>query len=421
MNLQPDHHESEDRKDRAEDCPALSRLHFPNRRSLRAAMISFYYYPGYSGAAKQLATLASGLKKFGIDSFVITARLDTSTPRREFIDGIEVLRVPVGPNRSLLRYWLGTALTLWKRRKEFAIVHSHGINPFQGFSLFCGRLLGKLTIGKLSIANSDIAFGRQGRIIGALHKFFLKRADRYVAISSALKTELENSGLSPGKCLLIPNGVNTHKFFPAGPGEAAAGKESLGFKSDEVILLFMGVIDTRKGVDVLIPAFAGAVKSGLRARLLVVGPHNRSDRNGEFYNLMKGVAADLDITERVLFLDYTADPAMYYRIADVFVLPSRQEGMPNAVIEAMATGLPVIGTRISGTEDLVVDGVNGRLVDAGDAGQLESAMRELISSPDLRARMGKRSLEMIRSEYSIDIVARRYRDVYLELIFNPVA
>lgn len=401
--------------------PALTSICFPNRRAFRAAMISFYYYPGYSGAAKQLATLAAELKKFGFDSFVITARLDPETPRREFIEGIEVIRVPVGPNRSLLRYWAGMALVLWRRRKEFAIVHSHGINPFQGFSLFVGRMLGKRGIGKLSLADSDIAFSRQGRLMGALHKFFVKRADRYVAISSALKTELERSGLAAEKCIFIPNGVDTRTFFPPGPAEGEGARRPLGLNGDDVVLLYMGVIDTRKGIDVLIPAFAGAIRDGLNAKLMIVGPQNRSDAGGEFYNLMKGVAADLGVGDKVLFLNYTANPAVFYRIADIFVLPSRQEGMPNAVIEAMACGLPVIGTRISGTEDLVADGVNGRLVRAGDISQLEHAMKELILSRDLRDQMGRNSLEMVRSHYSINTVARKYRDVYLELIFHPDA
>ncbi|GEM_PF-936978 len=411
--------------DRPGGKPALTPLHFPGSRALRAAMISFYYYPGYSGAAKQLATLAAELKKFGFDSFVITAWLDPGTPQREFIGGIEVVRVPVGPNRSLLRFWRGMARVLWLRRKEYAIVHSHGINPFQGFSLFCGRLLGKRCIGKLSIANSDIAFGRQGRIVGTLHKMFLKSADRYVAISSALKAELENSGLSAGKCLFIPNGVDTKKFFPADARidgvDAAGARKSLGLGRNEVVLLYMGVIDTRKGIDVLIPAFAGAVRGGdgFKAKLVLVGPRNRSDLGSEFYNLMKGLTADLGISDKVLFLDYTANPAVFYRMADIFVLPSRQEGMPNAVIEAMACGLPVIGTRISGTEDLVIDGINGKLVRAGDVKQLQQAMKELIVSRDLRVQMGRKSLEMVRSEYNINTVARKYRDVYLELIFKP--
>lgn len=406
---------------RSEDRSPLSTLHFPSRRALRAAMISFYYYPGYSGAARQLSTLAGELKRFGIDSFVITAWLDRQTPLREFIGGMEVIRVPVGSGRSLLRFWLGTALALWRKRNEFSILHSHGINPFHGFPIFCGRLLGKRCIGKLSIAESDIDFRRQGRLLGPLHRFFLRSAHRYVAISSALKSELERSGLAPEKCRYIPNGVDTRGFFPAAPEESFKIRKMLGLNANDVILLYVGVIDTRKGIDILIPAFAAAANCDPRARLILVGPRNRADRDGEFYNRMKGSCSDMGLRDRVIFHDYTSNPAAFYRMADIFVLPSRQEGMPNAVIEAMACGLPIIGTRISGTEDLVADGVNGRLVQPGDIGQLGRAMQELIESRELRSQMGRKSLDIIRAEYNITTVARSYRDMYLELIFNPGA
>lgn len=384
-------------------------------KPISIAMISFYYLPEYSGSAKQANRLINQLKKFNVNSCVISAQLNAEWPLRENIDGVEIIRVPVYDGRPLLRFWIGVARQLWKMRSEIDLVHSHGMNPLHGFPLFFGNLLGKVTIGKLTIACSDIYFKGQGRIIGRLHKWFLRHSDGYIATSSALQDELSQSGLASQKCYLIPNGVDTDIFYPLAPEGKKALRSSLGIK-DEVVFLFVGVIDKRKGVDVLIPAFNRVLKANVNAKLYLVGPQNREDKESSFINLMKKLVSDLGIKDKIIFCNYSNNVVPYFQAADLFVLPSRNEGLANVILEAMSCGLPVIGTKISGTEDLINPNVEGLLVPPGDEASLGEAMASISRAPQTMGQMAAMAYKKAVERYSIKHISKAYFNIYKKLL-----
>ena len=124
---------------------------------------------------------------------------------------------------------------------------------------------------------------------------------------------------------------------------------------------------------------------------------------------LEALAKDLKINSAVSFSGWLPKSELpgVYRLADVFVLPSADEGMPNVVLEAMASGLPVIATKISGNEELVKDGENGYLVPSGDARALADKLEFLINNKNLSGELGKKSLE-IAGKYSWESVARQY-------------
>jgi len=382
-------------------------------------MISFYFYPEYSGSAKQMVCLIKALRKHNIRSFVISAQLNPAWPLEEIIDGIKIIRIPNIKNGSIFWFWIGVGFQLWKKRNLIDIVHSHGLNYLHGFSLFIGHLLGKATVGKLSIANSDINFGGQGRLIGRLHKLFLKHADRYVAISSALREEIAKSGLHQEKCVMIPNGVDTTIYYKLDSKGKKLLRQRLGF-NDDFIVLFVGVIDQRKGIDTLIPAFRQVLLSIPRARLVLIGPPNREDKNSYFMNSMIQLTHKYKIQDRVEFRGYDNNPAQYFQTADLFVLPSRQEGLANVLIEAMACGLPAIGTSISGSEDLIENNINGVLVRPGDSVELANAMTRMVQQPDDYIQMSKNAHTKIREKYELEKIVESYIELY-ENIFQENA
>lgn len=386
-----------------------------DRKTINIGMISFYYLPEYSGAAKQANHLIKRLKKHNVNFIIISAHLHSEWPKREIIDGSEIIRIRAGKNRSVLMFWFGVAIELWKNRSKIDLVFVNGMKPTHGFPIWFAHLLGKPSVGRLSIAESDINFKGHGRIIGRLHKWFLRHANTYVAISSALKNELIMSGLPSEKCLMIPNGVDTDIFFPVLPEKRISLRDHLGFKND-LVVLFVGVIDYRKGVDVLIRAFKKVSNIVQNARLVLVGPKNRDDFGSEFLDAMKQLAFDSVIGAKIEFRDYTSSIAPYYQAADLFVLPSRQEGMPNVIIEAMACGLPVIGTRISGTEDLIDPKVNGLLVPPDNDKGLSDAIVQLLRNPETRLKMGKMALKKAKTLYDLNRITDKYFDVYSNLL-----
>jgi glycosyltransferase involved in cell wall biosynthesis len=378
-------------------------------------MVSYYYYPEYSGSAKQAASLIKNLKINGVQSFIISAQLNTDWPLDEIVEGIKIYRVPL-KQKSLFAFWFGVAKLLWKLRGEYDIVHCHGMNPFHGFPLFFANLLGKRSLGKLSIANSDIDFKNQGRLVGNLHSFFLKKADRYIAISSALQEEVKTSGLSPDKCRFIPNGVDTKRFYPISNHEKINFRKQLNLPPNKMIVLFVGVIDYRKGVDVLLPAFKRVLETEKDVILVLVGPANRVDKDGSFYKKMTDFVKTMNIESFIHFFDESDQIQKYYQMADLFVLPSRQEGMPNAVLEAMACGLPVIGTTISGTMDIIPDDKFGILSKPGDEFSLSQALKELIRNKSNREQISKNVIERINHQFSLNKISSYYINEYKSLL-----
>ena len=123
-------------------------------------------------------------------------------------------------------------------------------------------------------------------------------------------------------------------------------------------------------------------------------------------------AERLDISDSVKFLGIVKDMPALLAKADIYVQPSLQEGLPNAVIEAMASGLPIIATKVSGNEDLVNHNSNGILVEPGNANQLAEALLELIHNRDKRRQMGKLSRRIIEEHYQLPRVIEKLVRVY---------
>ena len=136
------------------------------KKTLTIALISYYYLPEYSGSAIQAQNLIKKLRNLGLNFLILSAQLDPTWPKRDFQNGTEIVRIPVGKNRSIFLFWLGVSIELLKRRSTIHVVHLNGLKPAHGFPAWISFLLGKPCIGKLSIAESDINFKRQGKTLG---------------------------------------------------------------------------------------------------------------------------------------------------------------------------------------------------------------------------------------------------------------
>jgi len=131
---------------------------------------------------------------------------------------------------------------------------------------------------------------------------------------------------------------------------------------------------------------------------------------------MKDLAGELRIGGSVDFRGHVDQVTDWLSLADIFVLPSLQEGMPNALLEAMACGLPPVATRIGGVEDIVIDGENGVLAEPGDAASLAIGLRRLLADEGLRSNIAAQALQTIRESYTIDNAVPRYLGLYQRLL-----
>jgi glycosyltransferase involved in cell wall biosynthesis len=233
----------------------------------------------------------------------------------------------------------------------------------------------------------------------------LERLDYIVAVSAQVEAELVGYGLSPERIVKIPNGVDLRRFCPAESREAI--KRSLGLRGQ--IVTFTGRLDPQKGVVSLLHAWQAVAKLRQDASLLVLG-------KGPQEIELKDLAQHLDLSARIIFCGEQPDVLPYLQASDIFVLPSVAEGMPNALLEAMACGLPCVATRIGGNEELITDGINGLLVDPHDPSGLSRALMGLLDHSAEAARLGREARRTIETTYSMARVADDYVRLYQTML-----
>jgi glycosyltransferase involved in cell wall biosynthesis len=218
-------------------------------------------------------------------------------------------------------------------------------------------------------------------------------ADALVAISSAIADELAAEGAAPERVLRIPNGV------PVPPiplvDERLEARASLGI-GDEPVALYVGRAGRQKGADVLVAAWPDVAARLPRARLIMLG---------------EGVTAPPPIMTpgRVL------DVPRYLKAADLFVLPSRGEGLSNAVMEAMAHGVPCLVSDLPANRDLVEPGVTGSMVPPDDRGALAKALIDSLANLESLGGMAQAARERIVKRFAFEVVVEEYEKLYERL------
>jgi glycosyltransferase involved in cell wall biosynthesis len=210
-------------------------------------------------------------------------------------------------------------------------------------------------------------------------------------------------GLARGPIAAIGNGVDPARFHPAADAEERRRiRAELGAGDSDAVILMVGRLVAEKGYVELIEAM-----KGVEAQLWVVGERLDSDHAGPVEHAVEAAETDPRLKRRVRFLGYRADVPRLMRAADIYTLPSHREGMPRSVIEAMMSGLPVVGTDIRGTREEVAEGETGTLVPVDDAKALAAALMRLVADPKLRAVWGAKGRERALSLYREDLVIAR--------------
>jgi phosphatidylinositol alpha-1,6-mannosyltransferase len=241
----------------------------------------------------------------------------------------------------------------------------------------------------------------------------LRRVSAYVGTSRDLVEEFRAGELCPERIHHLPNGVDTERFRPVPePGVRDALRQRMGLPAGQPIALFVGVLDQRKNILWLAEQWVAHDAFGTGALLLAVGPQGRDDPGGELRARLAALAGAHP--QRFELRDFHADVAPYYQCADLLVLPSYKEGMPNVVLEAMASGLPCVAARTSGSRELITDGENGYTYEPDDVANLVSAVQRCLAPG--ASRMGERARHLAEERYSIQAVANQYEALYAQLL-----
>jgi len=371
---------------------------------MRICFVSRRYWPAVSGMSVYAENLLRELVGLGIEVVLVSQYRDDDAGTRVYGGGpppadrvpagVEVVALPsVGETRIPADFERDTA------ELAATVLRLHGERPFDvlhaqyGYPPGLAVLLAARAAGLPSVVSVQ---GGDGHWVGtccSTHQqaitTVLDHAGAVLIGSPSFRDEVVGlHGTDPARFTIVPGATDTSRFTPAG--------RPLGALQAPPVLLFHGRVDARKGVLDLLAALPEGVR-------LVVS----------------GIGPDLDAARaqadgRSTFLGYTppeAAPAVY-RSADVFVSPTYSEGFSNTILEAMASGLPVISTSSVGVVDCLRDGENGLLHEPGDVPGLRKAIEQLTGDAELRSRLAAAALEEVRERYSWPVLARRVAQVY---------
>lgn len=310
-------------------------------------------------------------------------------------------------NADAMLWAIGGPLRRVRERWPFEVVHAHMLVP-DGWAAAC--LGAELEVPVVATAHrADVldvpARGPRSRDRVAAA---VEAIDQVCAVSAAIGGAAAALARPRRPVQVVPNGADARVFAPRQPREARA---RLGLPDDGPVVSYVGKLVPRKGVDTLVEAI------GLLARRPAGAPLLVAAGIGELRPALERRAAELGVADRIRFIGKVGHDEVGWVMAagDLFVLPSRSEGLPTVVCEAMNVGRAVVATAVDGTPEIVRDGETGLLVPPSDPPALAAALARVLDEPGLARRMGEEALRIGRAEYTWEANARRMSDIYASL------
>lgn len=373
------------------------------------AMICPQYWPmigGYERAAERLST---AIASSGTRVVVVTERRSSTWPKAEARGGVSIRRLSCVPRPKLHVVSSLASFTVYLLRngRTFKVWHVHQYGPHAALAVVLGRLMGRPTVlkltstGPMGISTSLAGGSLYRRCIRAL----LRRVDGCVAVSREALSEGIRFGIPQDRMHLIANGVDGVAFSPTDQSERTRAREKLGLPSKRV-LLAVGRLSAEKNLSGLLRAWASLSAPGWVLAVVGDGPEKAA---------LDSMLLELALSERVVMAGHMDSVLDWYRAADMFVLSSHTEGLSNAMVEALASGLPVVTTRVSGTGECIEEPGAGLVVEVGDESGLAQAISRLIADDSERSQMARRAREVFERQLDIRAVADRTLELYRSL------
>jgi glycosyltransferase involved in cell wall biosynthesis len=324
------------------------------------------------------------------------------------------------------RRFLWAIKLLWLltfKKHYYDIIHVH--TDYWGALLVgpLSKILGRPCIFHIVRMGEDDPTTIVMESFGAIKLWCIKRYDSVVCISEALRQECLRQGFGEDKVLLLVNAVDTDLFSPYRDGlRKYSIRERLSIPKHAVIVLSVGSIIARKRTKQIFEAFLSLVKNYPDLYLVLVGPASREESSSvdnEYVEEMRKVIKETGFSDHVVFtgrIDDDSILAEYYRMADIFAFPTYQEGLPNVLLEAMSTGLPVVATRLPGSTDLIVrDGETGFLIPQDDVSELKGKLGLVLGDQSLKKEMGIAARVRIIQNFSFETWQKKMAYLYFSL------
>lgn len=352
---------------------------------------------GPGGAENMVVALASGLVGLGHEAMIVTDTPGWMTERAE-AEKLPVWIETQGPGVDL-RWILRLARRM--RRERIQVFHSHefSMNVFGGAAAWLARVPHVVTIhGRHYVADAP-------RRIGA-YRLLRRLGVPVVAVSNDLRGYLTKGfGLDTDALELVHNGISLPEVPARDAAQRAAfrleARRALGLPSMGPLLVCVGNLYPVKGHDTLVRALPQLPN----VQVAIAG-------RGEQEKSLHMLATELGVSERLHLLGLRDDVTSVLAAADVFVHPSRSEGLPLAVLEAMGQRLPIVASRVGGIPEAIEDGRSGVLVAPEDPAALADALSRILDAPERAASLAREARARAEAEFSIDVMLSRYVVLY---------
>lgn len=378
----------------------------------RIVMFCPQFRPLIGGAERQAELLSSELARAGYEILILTPKLDLTSPGTEYANGVQIERFPLldlslqfpipgvaAVNIPYILWQIARAVRL--KLKSGSILHCHSASLQTAGAALAGRMKGTPVICKAATAGerSDLGkikeCGPSGTFVAWLVRSLVTT---WIATTAAVGEALERAGVPSDRISHIPNGVALKE-----------SKRRVASSNGARRFLYLGRVSAACGRDfpTVIKAFERIALRDPRLELAIVG-------GGDLLEKMRNVAKQSQVCERI-YLPGFDDPDKWLGWADCFVLPSVREGLSNALLEALAEGLPCIANDIPPNREVLENGQVGMLVPVGNVQALEEAMKAMATDDSLAAHYSSNARRRVKQTYSIEAVAFQYSRLYATL------
>ncbi len=341
--------------------------------------------------------LALGLDPDRYDVKVVCLRSRTPFLQEFREQGVEVIVLGMGRYFEIRPLWRLYSLF---RKERVDLIHTHLYRD-----AVYGRVIARLAGVKGVIStlhNSYVWRARSQLLLDRLTSIF---ADRITAVSDAVrKFAIEREHMPARKLITVYNGIDTGQFKISSQ-ETAAVRRELDLSPGQLAVGTMGELTKQKGYRYLLEAIPEILKSAPSVKFFIAG-------EGELKKSLLALRDKLGLQSSVSFLGFRDDVPRLLSAFDIFVLPSLWEGLPVALIEAMAAGKPIVATDVDGNCEVTGRDTAGIAVDPRDPPALSRALLELLGDPELRRRLGDAGMERAQKLFDVRIMIERYQDLY---------
>ncbi len=378
---------------------------------MQILMISPQFHPLVGGYERAAMRLSGALAAQGSKVTVITEHRDKRWPRKETIDGFHVRRLwcLYRPRIHIVTSLCSMCLFLMLHGRQYQVWHVHQYGLHAVFSIIMGKLFNRPVVMKLtSSGDQGLTQTTSTLPLPKLCLAVLSRVDAVVAMTRETRQEAVEFGLPVSRINMIGNGIDTDRFHPVDTKQQSALRKKHNIQARGLVI-WIGRLSQEKNSDGLLKAWRLALPRLLDGwRLVVVG-------DGPMYSTLQEFITEGGTSGSVQFVGKQNNVEEWLAMADIYVMTSHNEGLSNTMLEAMATGLPVVTTRVSGTIENIEEPCAGIVVPCGDMAAIANSLVSLATNTGLREQQGRNGHYVIEKRFSLSHITARFLVLYQRL------